>query len=119
MHCYAGEHGLMPIFSLPPAIISEALPPRIPRVVIQLSESSASYKAHRQGDNSFSIMRMEHNNHAPIMLGRVIDEDRAQRLLDWWVTNDRRVQLFLALRDLNQPTPFELVDLMIEAAQVC
>jgi len=90
----------------------------IPRVLVRIVQSSASYKAHRQDSGAFTLLRLEHDGFPPITLGTVRSQARAERMLDWWVLNDRRVQRSLQLTALNQPTE-TIIDLLIEAARTC
>lgn len=103
-----------------PAIVAEApsLEQHVPRVLVRIVQSSASYKAHRQDSGAFTLFRLEHDGFPPITIGTVRSQERAEHMLDWWVANDRRVQRCLQLSALNQPTE-TIIDLVIEAARTC
>lgn len=109
---------MLPIqLTVPPAVEAPALPVRL---IVSERLSSASYKAHRVDDSEkFTIIRQENDGFPELGLGLCMGEDRAHRFLDWWVANDRRVQVLLTNIQLQLPVNYNLVDLMIEAAQEC
>lgn len=109
---------MLPIqLTVPPAVETPALPVRL---IVSERLSSASYKAHRVDDtDKFTILRQENDGYPELSLGTCTGEGRAHRFLDWWVVNDRRVQVLLTKIQLQLPVNYNMVDLMIEAAQEC
>ncbi len=81
--------------------------------------SSGSYSAFRQDDGKFKIRRLPATMLPEVDLGSCRTEERARKLLDWWVANDRRLMRTI-LDELRGRTPQEdLVDLICEAAHAC
>jgi hypothetical protein len=111
---------MLPIQLTTPSAVEAPAIERPVRLVVSDRLSSASYKAHRvEHTDRFTIVRLENDGFPELNLGTCSGEDRAQRFLDWWVANDRRVQVLLTLLAMKQVVSYSLVDLMIEAAQVC
>lgn len=78
------------------------------------SRSSATYMALRQESGAFRIERGETETSDPLFLGIAQGEDRATRLLDWWLEHDLDVE---AATHLNGSSTKALMQLMVRAAQ--
>lgn len=81
--------------------------------------SSGSYSAFRCEDAKFKIRRLQTLSLPEVDLGKCGTEERARKILDWWVANDRRL-IRIILDEIRGRTPQEdLVDLICEAAHAC
>lgn len=78
------------------------------------TRSSATYMALRQESGAFKIERGETETCDPLFLGIAQGEDRATRLLDWWLEHDLDVE---AATHLNGSSTKALMELMVKAAQ--
>jgi len=78
------------------------------------TRSSASYMALRQESGAFKIERGETETCDPLFLGVAQEQDRAERLLDWWLEHDLDVE---AATHLNGSSTKALMQLMVRAAQ--
>jgi len=78
------------------------------------TRSSASYMALRQESGAFKIERGETETSDPLFLGIAQTQDRAERLLDWWLEHDLDVE---AATHLNGSSTRALMQLMVQAAQ--
>ncbi len=81
--------------------------------------SSGSYSAFRCEDGRFKIRRMETTMLPEVELGMCASEERACKLLDWWIANDRRL-IRTMLDEINGRQPSEdLIELICEAGKAC
>jgi hypothetical protein len=78
------------------------------------TRSSAAYMALRQESGAFRIERGETETSDPLFLGIAQEQDRAERLLDWWLDHDLDVE---AATHLNGSSTKALMQLMVRAAQ--
>ncbi len=76
--------------------------------------SSASYKAHREDDGRFTLLRMPHKKYATVPLLGAPTEEVAQCLLDWFVSHDHLVQRVLELDSEDA-----LFSIVMEAVNGC
>ncbi len=76
--------------------------------------SSASYKAHREEDGRFTLLRMPYKKYDTVPLVGAPSEEVAQRLLDWFVSHDRLIQRVLELDSEDA-----LFNVVMEAVNGC
>lgn len=81
--------------------------------------SSGSYRAFLQDDGKYHMSRMPTFELPGVELGAVVDEQRARRLLDWWVKHDWRMKRVLIQEAWGLETSEDLLDLVVEAAHAC
>lgn len=80
--------------------------------------STASYRAFRSvpAEDKFLLARLPHLGWDMIPLGRIDGRERANRMLDWWVEQDMRVEQILNAQDKGISHHETIEDMMIECA---
>lgn len=86
-------------------------------VISAYERSSAQYSADKTTDGKFRLRRLECDGFPVIPLGKVETEERAKRMLEFFVKHDRRIHAVLVLALKGQPA--SLTDILIEAATQC
>lgn len=84
------------------------------RGLFRQDTSSASYKAHREEDGHFTLLRLPHKKYDTVPLIGAPSEEVAQRLLDWFVSHDRLIQRVLELQSADA-----LFAVVMQAIAIC